>query len=98
MSDVVELTLPAGSDLIVLARFTAVTLGSRAGFDIEEIEDLRLAVDELYFRSWPGQEPAYCGWNSCARTARSPSPAPGREASSNTPTYEQPTSRICRPG
>jgi hypothetical protein len=43
----VELTLPAGSDLMALARYTAATVATRAGFDIEEIEDLRLAVDEL---------------------------------------------------
>jgi len=44
---VVELTLPVKADLVVLARLTAATVASRANFDIEEIEDLRLAVDEL---------------------------------------------------
>jgi anti-sigma regulatory factor (Ser/Thr protein kinase) len=47
MSDVVELSFPVGSDLVVLARFTAATVASRGGFDVEQIEDLRLAVDEL---------------------------------------------------
>ena len=47
MRDVVELTIPIKADLIVLARLTAATVASRAGFDVEEIEDLRLAVDEL---------------------------------------------------
>ena len=47
MSDVVELSLPVSADLLVLARLTAATVASRAGFDVEEIEDLRLAVDEL---------------------------------------------------
>jgi serine/threonine-protein kinase RsbW len=47
MSDVVELTLPVKADLVVLARLTAATVASRANFDIEEIEDIRLAVDEL---------------------------------------------------
>ena len=47
MKDVVELTLPVKADLVVLARLTAATVASRANFDIEEIEDLRLAVDEL---------------------------------------------------
>ncbi len=32
---------------MVLARFAAATIASRAGFDLEEIDDLRLAVDEL---------------------------------------------------
>lgn len=47
MSDVVELTIPVRANLVVLARLTAATVASRADFDIEEIEDLRLAVDEL---------------------------------------------------
>jgi serine/threonine-protein kinase RsbW len=45
----VELSIPVQSDLILLARLTAATVASRAGFDVEEIEDLRLAVDELCF-------------------------------------------------
>jgi serine/threonine-protein kinase RsbW len=45
--EVVELSFPASVDLVVLARFTAATVAARAGFDIDEIEDLRLAVDEL---------------------------------------------------
>ena len=47
MSESVELTIPVQSDLVVLARLTAVTVASRAGFDVEELENLRLAVDEL---------------------------------------------------
>lgn len=47
MSDTVELSLPVRADLVVLARFAAGTIASRADFDVEEIEDLRLAVDEL---------------------------------------------------
>ena len=47
MSEPVELTIPVQSDLIVLARLTAATVASRAGFDVEEVDDLRLAVDEL---------------------------------------------------
>ncbi len=46
-SDTVELTLPVRADLVALARFAAATIASRADFDVEEIEDLRLAVDEL---------------------------------------------------
>jgi hypothetical protein len=45
--EIVELTFPASVDLVVLARFTAATVAARAGFDVDEIEDLRLAVDEL---------------------------------------------------
>jgi serine/threonine-protein kinase RsbW len=47
MSEIVELTIPVRADLVVLARLTAATVAARADFDIEEIEDLRLAVDEL---------------------------------------------------
>jgi serine/threonine-protein kinase RsbW len=47
MSEIVELTIPVRADLVVLARLTAATVASRSDFDIEEIEDLRLAVDEL---------------------------------------------------
>lgn len=47
MNEPVELTIPVESDLVVLARLTAATVASRVGFDVEEVEDLRLAVDEL---------------------------------------------------
>ena len=46
-SGTVELTIPVESDLLVLARLATSTVASRSSFDIEEIEDLRLAVDEL---------------------------------------------------
>jgi hypothetical protein len=45
--DLVELSIPVQADLVVLARLTAATVASRAGFGVEEIEDLRLAVEEL---------------------------------------------------
>jgi hypothetical protein len=45
--EVVEISIPGAVDLVVLARFTAATIGARAGFDLDEIDDLRLAVDEL---------------------------------------------------
>lgn len=47
MSDVVELAIPVQSNLLVLARLTAATLASRAELGIDEVEDLRLVVDEL---------------------------------------------------
>lgn len=43
----VEMALSVKEDLLVLARLGASTVASRAGFDLEEIDDLRLAVDEL---------------------------------------------------
>jgi anti-sigma regulatory factor (Ser/Thr protein kinase) len=46
-TQVVDLSIPVQADLVVLARLTAATVASRAGFGIEDIEDLRLAVEEL---------------------------------------------------
>jgi len=45
--ELVELCLPPRVGLVVVARFTAATIAARANFDVDEIEDLRLAVDEL---------------------------------------------------
>ncbi|HWD52035.1 MAG TPA: hypothetical protein VG412_06525 [Acidimicrobiales bacterium] len=47
MSDTVELTIPIRSDLLILARLTAAAMAARAEFGIEDIEDLRLVVEEL---------------------------------------------------
>jgi serine/threonine-protein kinase RsbW len=47
MTDNVELTFPVLADLVVLARLVVSTVAARADFDVEEIEDLKLAVDEL---------------------------------------------------
>lgn len=44
---VVTMAIPARHDFVRLARLTASGLGSQAGFDVDEIEDLRIAVDEL---------------------------------------------------
>ena len=46
-SQVVELTFPRGPDLMFLARMTGAAVASRAGFGIDQVEDLRLAIDEL---------------------------------------------------
>jgi hypothetical protein len=43
----VNLSIPVQADLVVLARLTAATVAGRAGFGVEDIEDLRLAVEEL---------------------------------------------------
>jgi serine/threonine-protein kinase RsbW len=46
-TDVIELAFPASPDLLVLARLVTGAIASRVGFDVEEIDDLKLAVDEL---------------------------------------------------
>ena len=43
----IELKIPARPELWGLARMAVASVASRLGFDFEEIEDLRLAVDEL---------------------------------------------------
>ena len=47
MTDHVELTLPARPDLLVLARMTVGAVAARAEMAVDDIEDLRLAIDEL---------------------------------------------------
>jgi hypothetical protein len=47
--DEVKLTLPATPEFLRLARVTASGLASRMGFTVDEVEDLRLAIDELCF-------------------------------------------------
>lgn len=45
----VHLALPATPEFVRLVRVTATGLASRAGFSIDDVEDLRLAIDELCF-------------------------------------------------
>jgi hypothetical protein len=47
VADHVELTLPARPDLLVLARMTLGAVAARADMPVDDIEDLRLAIDEL---------------------------------------------------
>ena len=48
-SDEVRLVVPAMPEYLRLARVTAAGLASRLGFSFDEVEDLRLAIDELCF-------------------------------------------------
>jgi serine/threonine-protein kinase RsbW len=54
--DRVELVFPARGDLVVLARLVTSAIAARAGFDIEELEDLRLAVGELCLLALQGSD------------------------------------------
>ena len=48
LSQRVELALPAQPELLFLARMTAAAVASRAEFGFDQVEDLRLAIDELW--------------------------------------------------
>jgi len=54
--DRIELRFPARGNLIVLARLVTSAVSARAGFDIEELEDLRLAVGELCLLTLQGSD------------------------------------------
>lgn len=45
----VRLSVPASAEYLRLVRLAAAGLASRLGFTFDEIEDLRIAVDELCF-------------------------------------------------
>lgn len=47
--ETVDLRFPASPELMRLARVTASGLAGRLGFSYEDVEDLRLAIDELCF-------------------------------------------------
>lgn len=49
MRDEVRLAVPATPEFLRLARVTATGLASRLGFTFDEVEDLRLAIDELCY-------------------------------------------------
>ena len=48
LEEALQLVAPAGADFVSLARFAAGFLAARSDFDVEELQDLQLAVDELY--------------------------------------------------
>ena len=45
--DAVRLSVPAALEYVRIVRLTGSGVASRLGFDIEEIENLRVALDEL---------------------------------------------------
>jgi CRISPR/Cas system CMR subunit Cmr4 (Cas7 group RAMP superfamily) len=47
VADVVRLSVPGSLEYVRVVRLTAAAVAARLAFDVEEIEDLRVAVDEL---------------------------------------------------
>src|SRR5260370_26043521 len=45
--DTIRLSVPAALEYVRIVRLTGSGVASRLGFDIEEIENLRVALDEL---------------------------------------------------
>lgn len=54
----VLLTIPAEARMLRFARVTAATLAADLSFTLEEIEDLRVAVDELAAAAIEGCDPS----------------------------------------
>ena len=50
--DGIELSIPAQPNLLYLVRMTAGAVAARADLALDDVEDLRLAVDELACPSW----------------------------------------------
>jgi hypothetical protein len=48
VTDRVTLAVPNDGDYVALARFAAGIVAVRAGFELEEVQDLQLAIDEMY--------------------------------------------------
>ena len=57
--DAVELKIPASASYLRLARLAAADVAARAGWTYEEIDDLRIAVDELCYAIGAGSD---SGW------------------------------------
>jgi anti-sigma regulatory factor (Ser/Thr protein kinase) len=91
--DCVVLTFPARGDLVVLARLVASAISTRVGFDIEELEDLRLAVGELCLLALAGSDARHGDLRleftvspesldiSCTLGGAAPAPAPAAPSS-----------------
>jgi len=47
MKDVIELTLPFKAEYVSTARLVVSSLANRIGFDIEVIEDIKVAISEV---------------------------------------------------
>jgi hypothetical protein len=57
MPEQIELSFPAQPEFLRLARLASSDVGSRAGLDYEEIDDLKIAVSESCGLLLGGEEP-----------------------------------------
>lgn len=57
MTDVVEIRVPADGAYVATLRLTAASLGARCDLTVDDIEDLRLAVDEACALLLPHAQP-----------------------------------------
>ena len=58
MGTAIHLTIPAGAEHVALARSTAATAAAHADLTLDQIEDVRLAVDEAVSQLLAGAPPA----------------------------------------
>lgn len=56
-ADLVELSVPASSAYLAVLRTTSAGLGARLGLTLDDIEDLRIAVDEACAMLLPLAQP-----------------------------------------
>jgi anti-sigma regulatory factor (Ser/Thr protein kinase) len=63
----VELRIPASASYLRLARLAAADVAARSGWNYEDIDDLRIAVDELCYAIGAGSE---SGWLTLRYVAR----------------------------
>ena len=52
----IRLEIPAAPEYLLLARLAVADVGARAGWSYEDIDDLRIAVDELCYAIGAGAE------------------------------------------
>jgi hypothetical protein len=52
----VRLDIPGAAEFLRLARLTVADMGARAGFGYENVDDLRIAVDELCYAIGAGDD------------------------------------------
>ncbi|MEP6625460.1 MAG: hypothetical protein ABJC79_13525 [Acidimicrobiia bacterium] len=55
-AEAITLEIPGAAEFLRLARLTVADLGARAGFSYEDVDDLRIAVDELCYAIGAGDE------------------------------------------